>query len=143
MFHSIHDYVIIDYRIRRNIDSDFNLVICDHVNIVKLTYAIIGPFILQAWISLHTVFKIAKLKSCQQHFLNKPLNLMFANNSAYTICDNLGILYGFFSVIQFLQHKFTLSDRLHLTTTASRTLLTKLAGNIKTSSPLQSYNTST
>ena len=36
------------------------------IKIAKLTYAIIDPFILQAWISLHTVLKYANLKSCQQ-----------------------------------------------------------------------------
>ena len=35
------------------------------IKIIKLTYAIIGPFILQAWISLHTVLKSANLKSRQ------------------------------------------------------------------------------
>ena len=41
------------YCISRNIDSDFNFG--DRVKIAKLTYAIIDPFILQAWVSLHTV----------------------------------------------------------------------------------------
>ena len=35
----------------------------DRVEIAKLTYAIIDPFILQAWISLYTVLKITNLKS--------------------------------------------------------------------------------
>ena len=40
----------------------------DHVKIAKLTYAIIDPFILQAWVSIHTVLKSTNLKSRQQHF---------------------------------------------------------------------------
>ena len=57
----------------------------DHIKIAILTYAIIDPFILQAWVSLHTVLKTANLKSCQQRFLNKPPNIMVTNNSAYTV----------------------------------------------------------
>ena len=37
----------------------------DRVKIVKLTYDIINPFILQAWVSLRTVLKTANLKSYQ------------------------------------------------------------------------------
>ena len=70
------------YRIRRNIDSDFNLAIwqsCkDHQTNLR------HPFILQAWVSLRTVLKIANLKSCQR-LLSKMPNIMFANNSAYTV----------------------------------------------------------
>ena len=51
----------------------------------QITYAIIDPFILQAWVSLHTVLKTANLKSRQHRFLSKPPNIMFANNSAYTV----------------------------------------------------------
>ena len=51
----------------------------DHVKVIKLTYAIIDPSILQAWVSLYTVLKTANLKSNQQHFLSKPPNIMFAN----------------------------------------------------------------
>ena len=40
----------------------------DHIRIAKLTYAIIDPFILQAWVSLHTVLKTTNLKSHQQRF---------------------------------------------------------------------------
>ena len=47
--------------------------------------AIIDPFILQAWVSLHAVLYTANLKSCQQRFLSKPPNIMFANTSAYTV----------------------------------------------------------
>ena len=61
------------------------MLICNCLNIAKLTYAIIDPFILQAWVSLHTVLKTANLKSCQQRFLSKPLNIMFAYISAYTV----------------------------------------------------------
>ena len=57
----------------------------DHIKIAKLTYAIINPFILQAWVSLYTVLKTANLKSCQQRFLSKPPNVMFTNNSAYAV----------------------------------------------------------
>ena len=57
----------------------------DHVKIAKLTYAIIDPFILQAWVSLHTVLKTANLKSRQQRVLGKPPNIMFANNCLYGI----------------------------------------------------------
>ena len=57
----------------------------DRVKISKLTYAIIYPFILQAWVSLHTVLKTANLKSHKQHFLSKPPNTMFTNNSAYIV----------------------------------------------------------
>ena len=57
----------------------------DRVKIAKLTYAIIDPFIPEAWVSLHTVLKIVNLKSRQQRFLSRPPNITFANNSAYTI----------------------------------------------------------
>ena len=56
----------------------------NRVKIAKLTYAIIDPFILQAWVSLCTVLNTATSKSRQQ-FLSKPPNIMFANNSAYTV----------------------------------------------------------
>ena len=55
------------------------------IKIIKLTYAIIGPFILQAWVSLHTVQKSANLKSRQQRVLSKLPNIMFAYISAYTV----------------------------------------------------------
>ena len=55
------------------------------IKIAKLTYTIIDPFILQAWVSLHTVLKSANLKSHQQRVLSKPPNKMFANISAYTV----------------------------------------------------------
>ena len=51
----------------------------------KLTYAIIDPFILQAWVFLHTVLKSANLKSRQQRCLSKPSNIMSTNISAYTV----------------------------------------------------------
>ena len=38
------------------------------IEIAKLTYAIIDPFILQAWVFLHTVLKSANFKSHQQQF---------------------------------------------------------------------------
>ena len=57
----------------------------EHIEIAKLTYAIIDPFILQAWVFLHTVLKSANLKSCQQHCLSKPPNIMSTNISAYTV----------------------------------------------------------
>ena len=57
----------------KHIDSDFNLAI--------VSCAVIDPFILQAWVSLHTVLKTANLKSRQQHFVSKPSN-MFAKISA-------------------------------------------------------------
>ena len=60
----------------------------DRVEIAKVTYAIIDPFILQAWFSLHTVLKTANLKSRQQQFLSKLPNIMFANISAYTALQN-------------------------------------------------------
>ena len=59
----------------------------ERIKIAKLTYAIMDPFILQAWVSLHTVLKSANLKSCQQHYLSKPPNIMFANISAYMVLD--------------------------------------------------------
>ena len=59
----------------------------DHVKITKLTYAIIDPFILQAWVSLHTVMKSTNLKSCQQHFLSKLPNIVLAYISAYTVLE--------------------------------------------------------
>ena len=43
----------------------------DRVKIAKLTYAIIDPFVLQAWASLHTVLKPTNLKSRQQHFFEQ------------------------------------------------------------------------
>ena len=46
----------------------------DRLKITKLTDAIIDPFILQAWVSLHTVFNTANLKSRPQHVLGKPQN---------------------------------------------------------------------
>ena len=76
-----YDYPTV-YRISRNIDSDrFG----EHIKIAKLTYAIIDPFILQAWVSLHTLLKSANLKSRQQCCLSKLPNIMFANISAYTV----------------------------------------------------------
>ena len=57
----------------------------DHIKIAKLSYAIIDPFILQAWVSLHTVLKTTNLKSHQQRLLSKTPNIMFSNNSAYTV----------------------------------------------------------
>ena len=62
----------------------------DRVNIAKLTYTIIDPSILQAWVFLHAVLKTANLKSRQQHFMSKLPNIMFANNSAYTAAENTG-----------------------------------------------------
>ena len=58
----------------------------DRLKIAKLTYATIDPFILQAWVFLHTVMKSTNLKSRQQRFLRKLSNIMFANISAYTVC---------------------------------------------------------
>ena len=49
----------------------------DYVKIAKLTYTIIDPFILQAWVSLHTVKKSTNLKSHQQRFRSKLPNTMF------------------------------------------------------------------
>ena len=63
-FNSIHT----SYHISRNIDSDLIWRFGDHVKITKLTYDIVNPFILQAWVSLYTVLKTANLKSHQQHF---------------------------------------------------------------------------
>ena len=57
------------------------------IKIAKLTYAIINPFILQAWVSLHIELKFANLKFRQQRFLSKPPNILFANISAYTVCN--------------------------------------------------------
>ena len=48
---------------------------------------IIDPFILQAWVFLHTVMKSTNLKSHQQRFLSIPPNMMFAYISAYTVGD--------------------------------------------------------
>ena len=56
----------------------------NQVKIAK-SYAIIYPFILQAWVSLHKVLKTINLKSRQQYFLSKPPNIMFANNSAFMV----------------------------------------------------------
>ena len=76
----------------------------DCVKIAKLTYAIIDPFVLQAWVSLHTVLKTANLKSCQQRFLNKLPNIMYANNSAYMVYGSLVLIiqakYGTESVTE-------------------------------------------
>ena len=77
------------YRISRNIGSDFNSAIWRMRQDRQLTYAIIDPFILPAWVSLHTELKFANLKSHQQHFLSKPSNIMFTNISAYTVCLTL------------------------------------------------------
>ena len=55
------------------------------IKIAKLTYAIIDPFILRAWVSLHTLLKSANLKFRQQRCLSKPPNIMFADISANTI----------------------------------------------------------
>ena len=43
---------------------------------------IIDPFILQAWVFLHTIMKSANLKS-RQRFLSKPPNMMFTYISAF------------------------------------------------------------
>ena len=87
-YNIVHTYIwntvlINTYRISRNIDSDFNLVIT--VKIAKLIYAIINPFILQTWVFLHTVMKSTNLKSHQQSFLSKPPNIMFAYISTYMV----------------------------------------------------------
>ena len=55
------------------------------IKIAKLNYTIIDPFILQAWISLHTLLKSASLKSYQQCFLSKQPNIIIAYISAYTV----------------------------------------------------------
>ena len=57
------------------------------IEITKLTYAIIDPFI-QALVFLHAVLTSTNLKSCQQHCLSKPPNIMFDNISAYTVCKH-------------------------------------------------------
>ena len=57
----------------------------ERIEITKLTYAIIDPFILQAWVFLHTALKYANLKSCQQRCFSKPPNIMSANISAYMV----------------------------------------------------------
>ena len=57
------------------------------IKITKLPYTIIDPFLLQAWVSLHTVLKSANLKSRQQQVLRKPPNIMFTNISAYMVHD--------------------------------------------------------
>ena len=66
----------------------------DRINIAKLTYAIINPFILQTWVFLHTctLMKSANLKSCQHRFLSKPPNITSAYISAYTVSANHVIL---------------------------------------------------
>ena len=64
-----------------------------------LTYAIINPFILQAWVFLHAVLKSANLKSCQQRYLSKPPNIMLANISAYTVLALIGFLITVYSIL--------------------------------------------
>ena len=66
------------------------------IEITKLTYAIIDPFILQAWVFLYTVLKYPNLKSRQQRCLSKPPNIMSANISAYTVlAKQLGLVWAF------------------------------------------------
>ena len=58
----------------------------DRVKIDKLTYAIIETLMLQAWVSLHTVAtQNRNFKLPSTAFLITPPNIMFANNSAYTV----------------------------------------------------------
>ena len=66
------------YHISRNIDSNFVLIwhFANRAKMAKLTYTIIDPFMLQAWVFLHTLMKSTNLKSCQQRFLSKPPNIM-------------------------------------------------------------------
>ena len=73
------------YCISRNIDSDFNLVIWRSRKDYQINLHHFNPFILQAWVSLHTVMKSTNLKSRQQHFLSKPPNIMFTYISAYMV----------------------------------------------------------
>ena len=65
----------------------------DHIKIAKLTYAIIDPFLLQAWVFLHTIMTTANSKSHQQCFLSKPPNIMFTYTSAYTVFHNTSYLH--------------------------------------------------
>ena len=71
------------YHISRNIDSDFNLVVCLFM-IAKLNVCHSPSLHMQAWVSFYTVIKAANLKSCQQCFLSKLPNIMFTNISVYT-----------------------------------------------------------
>ena len=58
------------------------------VNITKLTHAIIDPFILQTWVSVHTVLKADKLKSHQQRFWanHQILCLLFLVCVCLSVC---------------------------------------------------------
>ena len=86
---------LLNYRISKNIDSDFNMMIWqlrkDH-QINLLHYRSIYIHYKRGF-SLHTVLKAANLKSRQQHFLNKLPNIMFANNSAYTALAYYSYMY--------------------------------------------------
>ena len=68
------------YCISRNIDSDFNLAIW---RLCKDCQINLSHYQLQAWVFLHAVTKHANFKSCQQHFLSKPPNIMFTYISVY------------------------------------------------------------
>ena len=69
----------------------------DRINMARLTYTIIDPFILQAWISLHTVLKTANLKSRQQRIFNKlPNNVRCIAGfvSEVLICETYARCHG-------------------------------------------------
>ena len=59
--------------------------------IAKLTYAIIDPFILQAWVSLHTILQF---KIPLTAFLSKPPNIIFVNDSAYTVIFSSSVIFN-------------------------------------------------
>ena len=80
------------------------------IKIAKLTYAIIDPFIPQAWVSLHTELKSANLKSYQQHFLSKPPNIMLANISAYTVLLTITIVNNMPPQLISMQHVTITND---------------------------------
>ena len=71
--------------VSKNIDSDFNLAIWQSRKDCQINLRHYRSIYTAAWVSLHTVLKTANLKSRQQRFLSKPPNIMFANNSAYTV----------------------------------------------------------
>ena len=71
----------------------------DPVKITKLTYTIIDPFILQTWVSLHTVLKTAHLNIA---------NSVFEKNTKYNVHQQF-CLYGIKNLLQLLMNDWPLS----------------------------------
>ena len=63
------------------------------MKIAKLTYAIIDPFILQAWVSLHTVMKSAILKRDAIRLCEQYRTLRYHNKCFQGVVGFLWLFY--------------------------------------------------